>query len=267
MDKLIITATTANSWIYPNVRNWAENDQDLMDDAVQCANAGAAVIHIHLPRTREKDIVSRLRDRTDAIIQAGMSSEAIPDRRGDFEARPDLLSVILNHHAEHFTQVQVDRLHPMSELEQYCARCIDCGIKPEWEVWNTGSYWNLRYLEHNGLLRPPNIVTLFFGWPGGSWSPATADEFFHRVRHMPPECTYTISVMGEDQTLIAMLAIASGGNVRVGTEDWPFLRPGTNAKNNAEIVSRMVRISKELGREIATPAEARRILGLSTAEA
>lgn len=262
MDKLVITATTANSWIYPDLKNWADNDEDLVEDAVRCAEAGAAVIHIHLPRGREKEVVKRLRDRTDALVQAGMSSEPIPDRKGDFAAKPDMMSIILNHHAEQFTGIEVDRLHSVAELAEYCKRCRDEGIKPEWEVWNTGSYWNLRHLRDKGLLDPPNILTLFFGWPGGTWSPPTPDEFFQRVHHMPEQCRYTISVMGEEQTLLALLSIASGGNVRVGTEDWPFIRPGTKAKDNAEIVSRLVNIARELGREIASPREARAILGL-----
>jgi 3-keto-5-aminohexanoate cleavage enzyme len=264
VENVIITATTANSWIYPDVKNWAENDKDLVEDAVKCAEAGAALLHIHLPRGREKELVQRLRDRTDAIIQAGMSSEPILERKGDFDARPDMMSIILNHHAEQFTSVEVDRLHPLSELEEYCKRCRDSGIKPEWEVWNTGSYWNLRYLENKGLLDPPSVITLFFGWPGGTWSPPTPDEFFHRVSHMPKDCRYTVSVMGEEQTLVAVLAIASGGNVRVGTEDWPFVRAGVKARNNAEIVSRMVSIAQQIGREPASPREARRILGLSS---
>lgn len=262
VEKLIITATTANSWIYPDLKNWAGNDKDLVEDAVKCAEAGAAVIHIHLPRGREVDVVKRLRDRTEALVQAGMSSEPIPDRKGDFTARPDMMSVILNHHAEQFTEVEVNRLHPVSELEEYCKRCRDSGIKPEWEVWNSGSYWNLRYLRDKGLLDPPSILTLFFGWPGGTWSPSTPEEFLHRVHTMPDDCRYAISVMGEEQTLIAILSIARGGNVRVGTEDWPFLRPGVKAKNNAEIITRMVGLAREIGREIASPQEARKILGL-----
>ena len=58
--------------------------------------------------------------------------------------------------------------------EQYCIKCKEYGIKPEWEVWHTGSYWNLNYIIDKGLLQPPHVVTLFFNWPGGTWSPPTA---------------------------------------------------------------------------------------------
>jgi len=59
-----------------------------------------------------------------------------------------------------------------------------------------------------------------------------------------------------------VLALSMGGNVRVGTEDYPFLAEGVPAKNNAELVERMVRIARSMGREIASPAEARRLLGI-----
>ncbi|HCC36353.1 MAG TPA: 3-keto-5-aminohexanoate cleavage protein [Treponema sp.] len=262
MEKLVITATTANSWIYPDLRNWAISVDDLVEDCVQCHEAGAAVVHVHLIRGHEKEIVDKIRARCDVVIQAGMSSDVIPDRTGDFEARPEMLSIILNHHAEFFTEMAVNRLHPMEELEEYCRKCREYGIRPEWEVWNAGSSWSLEYLDKKGLLDKPNILTCFFGWPGSSWSPPTADEFLHRVRYLPSDSAYSVSVMGEEQTLLMSMAIAMGGNVRVGTEDWPFLTPGRKAKNNAEIVERVVRIAGEMGREVATSSEARRILNL-----
>jgi 3-keto-5-aminohexanoate cleavage enzyme len=262
MEKLIITATTANSWIHPDVKNWAESKDALIEDVIQCAKAGAAIVHIHLPLGQEIETVSSIREQCDVIIQAGMSSYPINERERIFNAKPDMISIILNHHAEHFTEVSVNQLHPLEEMEQYCRTCQELDIKPEWEVWHTGSYWNLRYLINNKLAQPPHIVTLFFGWPGGTWSPPTHDEYFHRVKYMPPECIHTVSVMGEEQTKIATLAIINNGNVRVGTEDYPFLQPGVPARNNAEIVEKYVQLAKTLGREIADSSEARKALGI-----
>jgi len=261
-EKTILTATTANSWIYPNVKNWAETTDALIQDVVECYEAGAAIAHVHLPRGEEVEIVNKIREQCDIIIQGGMSSDIIPDRKGDFEARPDMLSIILNHHDEHFTQLNLNRIHSLEELEEYCIKCREFNIKPEWEVWHTGSYWNLNYLIKKGLIESPHVLTLFFNWPGGTWSPPTADEYLHRIKYMPENCLHTISVMGEKQTKIATLAIAHGGNVRVGTEDYPFIRKEVPAKNNAELVARMVRICKEMGRDAADPSEARKIIML-----
>lgn len=125
-----------------------------------------------------------------------------------------------------------------------------------------GSYWNLNWLIGKRLVTPPHVLTLFFNWPGGTWSPATPDEYLHRVKYMPEHSVYTISVMGEEQIRLALLAINTGGNVRVGTEDYPFIRPDVPAKHNGEIVARAVQVAKVLGRGVADPSEARKILGL-----
>jgi 3-keto-5-aminohexanoate cleavage enzyme len=68
--------------------------------------------------------------------------------------------------------------------------------------------------------------------------------------------------MGEEQTKIAVLALSRGGNIRVGTEDFPFIETGVPAKNNAEIIGKFVNISRYIGRDIADPSEARKIIGL-----
>jgi 3-keto-5-aminohexanoate cleavage enzyme len=259
---MIITATTANSWIYPDVKNWPQNDKDLIEDVVQCYEAGAAIAHVHLPRGREVELIKRIRERCDVIIQAGMSSQSIPTRAGDFKAKPELMSVILNHHAEEFPQATFDVLHPLSELEEYCVKFKELNIKPEWEVWHVGSFWNLNYLIDKSLVEPPHVLTLFFNWPGGTWSPPDFRSYIYRISYMPPNSVHTVSIMGPEQTKIAVLAIEHGGNVRVGTEDYPFIEKGVPAKNNAEIVAKIKSICQYMGREVADPSEARKILGI-----
>ncbi|MHA1309513.1 MAG: 3-keto-5-aminohexanoate cleavage protein [Candidatus Helarchaeota archaeon] len=263
-EKLIITATNANSWIYPDVKNWPnpENVDELVEDVIKSYKAGASIAHIHLPLGKEAETVNKIREQCDIIIQAGMSSYPLSERSATFEAKPDMISIILNHHDEHFTQLHVNQIHSLEELEQYCAMCKKYKIKPEWEVWHTGSFWNLKYLIEKKLIEPPHVLTFFFNWPGGTWSPPVPEEYLHRLKFMPINCKHTVSIMGKEQTTIATLAIALGGNVRVGTEDYPFIQENVPAKDTSELVSRMVRISKEMGREIAKPSEARKILGI-----
>ncbi|MEJ2248237.1 MAG: 3-keto-5-aminohexanoate cleavage protein [Candidatus Lokiarchaeota archaeon] len=261
-SKLIVTVTTANSWIFPDVKNWATNDDDLVRDVIDCYEAGASIAHIHLPRGREKIIVEKVRDQCDIIIQAGMSSDSIPEREGDFQAKPEMMSIILNHHDEHFPNLNVNKLHSLEELENYCKKCDKFGIKPEWEVWNTGSYWNLRYLIEKELIKRPHFMTLFFNWPGGTWSPPTIEEYLHRIKYIPKNSIYSVSVMGNEQLKILSFVINNGGNIRVGTEDFPFVRKGKIARNNSQIVKHFVDLSKRLGREIADPSEARKIIGI-----
>lgn len=264
MKKIIITATTANSWIYPEVKNWAESFDDLVKDVVQCYEEGAAIVHVHLPIDREIELVNRIREQCDVILQAGVSNEPISKRLEAFKARPELMSVSLNHHARSFPQINVDVLHPMRELEEYSMMLKDAGIKPCWEVWHHGSFWNLKYLIEKKLIDwcDPHVVTLFFNWPGGLWSPPNYDEYMHRKNYMPSNCAHTVSVMGEPQMKLLVFVLTHGGNIRVGTEDYPFLKKDVLAKNNAEIVHQYVDICKHTGREVADPSEARKILNL-----
>lgn len=262
--KIIITATTANSLVYPEVKNWGKTTEEIIDDVVECYEAGASIAHIHLPRGEEIETVKRIRERCDIIIQAGMSSETISQRKGDFDAEPEMMSVMLNHHTEHYNQVIIEVLHPIKELEEYCLKLKNANIKPEWELWHTGSSWNLDYLIKERLLEwsNPHILTFFFNWPGGLWSPPNYQEYMYRKKFMPSNSIHTVSVMGEDQMKLLVFVLTHGGNIRVGTEDYPFIKKNLQAKNNAEIVRNYVDICRHVRRDVADPSEARKMLGL-----
>jgi 3-keto-5-aminohexanoate cleavage enzyme len=195
-----------------------------------------------------------------------MSSESIAQRKNVFDAKPDMISVMLNHHSEYFPQTTVNVLHPLNELEEYCSRFNNLDIVPEWEVWHSGSFWNLNHLIEKKILdnTKPHILTLFFNWPGGMWSPPTYVEYMHRRRFMPSNTIHTVSVMGEDQMKLLVFVLTHGGNIRIGTEDNPFIKKGIPAKNNAEIVENYVSICNHVRRNVADPSEARKILGLKS---
>ena len=263
---LIITSTVAPSWIYPDARNNPKTADDAIEEAISAWKAGAAVIHIHGRMNFTVDewrkVIRTLRDQTDAVVQVGLSALRIPDRLPVIKMKPDMLSIILNHHDEAFPKTTMSLLHNRDELEEYCRVCTKYGIRPEWEVWHAGSVWNLNYLVDKGLAKPPHFVTLFFDWPGGIWSPATADELLHRLRQQREDSICSVSIMSHAQTTIAAMSLLLGHHLRVGTEDDPYYFPGRLAKNSGELVARMVRIAKEVGREVAKPDQARKIIGV-----
>jgi 3-keto-5-aminohexanoate cleavage enzyme len=121
----------------------------------------------------------------------------------------------------------------------------------------------LRDLADKGLVEPPFLMTIFFGRPGGSWSPATAHEFLHRTDELPEGSYYVTSVTGPTHFLLESMAVMSGGHVRVGTEDEPYLTPEVLG-SNAEHVARIVRLAGEFGREVASVGEARATLKIPT---
>jgi 3-keto-5-aminohexanoate cleavage enzyme len=260
-NKLIITVTANPSWIYPNTKNHPETAEEIADSIADCCKAGASIAHIHAPGI-QKETIRKIRDRCDIIIQVGLSGDALDKRRPVFEAEPDMMSVMLTHHDEQFTKESFNVLHLKSELEDYCRLCLKHDVKPEFEVWHTGAYWNLRYLEKKGLVKKPYFLSLFFGWPGGTWTPPEADEFLHRIRYLPEGSLFTTSVMHEAQMKLLLLTVENGGHVRVGTEDYPYNAKGALARDNAELVAQMSDLSRKLGRSIASVDEARSLIGI-----
>lgn len=260
--KLIITVTANPSWIYPKTKNHPTTPKEIADEIYECYRAGASIAHIHAPGT-QVETMRRIRDKCDVIVQVGLSGDPLEKRRPILEARPDMLSIILTHHDEQFTGESFNILHMKPELEEYSRLCLKLGVKPEFEVWHTGAVWNLRYLEKKRLVEKPYFLSIFFGWPGGSWSPPTVDELEHRVRYLPKGSLYTTSVMDIKQRELLRATIRMGGHVRVGTEDYPFREDGTLARNNAELVAEIARFSRGIGREVATPEEARRQIGMA----
>jgi 3-keto-5-aminohexanoate cleavage enzyme len=84
----------------------------------------------------------------------------------------------------------------------------------------------------------------------------------HRIKYIPNECVCSVSVMGPDQEVVLAHAIELKKHVRVGTEDYPYLKKGVLAKDNSELVRKIVNISKEKKRDVADPSEARKIIGI-----
>ena len=261
-EKLIVTVTLADSLLYLDAHNYPKTPEEIAETAYRCYEEGAAIAHIHLPKGKCKKTVDLIRDKCDMVIQAGMSSDPIEERKELFESGSDMISVMLSHHDEYFPVSRENRLHLKEELEDYCRLCRKTKIKPEFETWHLGSVWSLNYLIERNLVDKPYFLTLFFNWPGGNWSPATPDEFFHRIKYLPVDSVISVSVMQTQQKIILPLAIVIGKHVRVGIEDYPYIKEGVLAKDNVELVKNIIRLSKEIGREVADPSEAKKIIGL-----
>jgi len=190
-----------------------------------------------------------------------MSSLPIPERMEAYENKADMISIILNHHDEAFAFTETSVLHSRHELAEYARLNQIYGLIPEFEVWHAGSIWNLNYLIEQGLLKRPYVTTLFFGWPGGTWSPPTVEEYTYRRKLMPAGCICNVSIMGEGQRDILTAAILMGDHVRVGAEDYPFNHAGKVVPTH-ELVSETAEIARAIGRPLATIDQARYFIGL-----
>lgn len=139
---------------------------------------------------------------------------------------------------------------------------LERGIKPEIEVFEAGMIDNALRLLRKGLLQEPLHFNFVLGVPGAM--AGTVRNLAFLVDSIPPGSTWTVSGIGRQETPLAVAAMAMGGHVRVGFEDNIYYRRGELATSNGQLVARIVRIAQELGREIATPAEAREILGIAS---
>ncbi|MGA2528359.1 MAG: 3-keto-5-aminohexanoate cleavage protein [Acidimicrobiales bacterium] len=253
---LIITATPNNCWLHPEVP-YPRTPEEVGREARLCREAGASILHLHSVDWSAD--VAAIRAMSDMIVQCGMSSLPIPERMEIFRLRSDMISIITSHHDEAFTDVDTHALHTREELVDYARLSAEYGVKLEFETWHTGSIWNLRYLIDRKVIEPPYFTSLFFGWPGGSWSPPTVEEYLYRRRYLPESSIATVSIMDERQIDILAAAILAGDHIRVGTEDYPFDRHGSVAQAH-DLVAEAVELAKALGRPVATPDAAREII-------
>lgn len=290
MDKLIITVTVDSTMSYPGFGAMpAIEDTDAVgDEYLRAVDAGASICHHHGVHYLETEMAAdnrqlsrvdidgwrRLTERirthaSNPIVQFGIASARIEEKIALMDLQPEMMSYAFNVHDEYF-QPDTDyppnemyALHTRDELEEFSRAALDHGVKPEIECFYTGAFWNLEFIRKQGLLADPCWATLFFGWPGGAWTPPTPDAMLYLVRHLPPNVNWNTSVMdAATQWKLLAQAIGMGGHVRVGWEDNPYLPDGTPSRSNAELVEVVVGIASALGREVATPDEARKISGL-----
>ncbi|MDG6932617.1 MAG: 3-keto-5-aminohexanoate cleavage protein [Nitrososphaerota archaeon] len=259
MRPVIITATPNISWLNPSLR-YPQSPDEFADEAKNVERAGASILHMHA-QGMWGDAIREVRRKSSLIVQCGMSSLGIKDRMEVFTAGSDMISVILGHHDEAFVKQDFHVLHPREELLEYSKLFRKYGVRPEFEVWHTGHIWNLNYLIDKGALDVPYFTTLFFGWPGGNWTPPTVEEYLYRRSKMPPNSIINVSIMGKEQMKIMAAAVAAGDNVRVGTEDNPHMngRPASNE----ELVGQAADLARSMGRRVARPDEAAKIIGLN----
>ena len=258
MDPLIITATPNVSWLHPDVW-YPKSAAEIADQAAACVKAGASIVHVHAEGIWKEAIMS-VRKKTRGILQCGMSSLPIPDRMDVFEEKADMISVMLSHHDEAFARLDTHRLHPREELLEYMKLSSKYRVKPEFEVWHSGSIWNLRFLAAKKVVSEPYFATLFLGWPGGSWSPPTVEEYIYRRSLMPKKSVVSVSVMDRSQVDVLTAAITRGDHVRVGTEDNPFV--GERPATTPELVRWISGVSRAIGRPVASVDEAAELIGV-----
>jgi 3-keto-5-aminohexanoate cleavage enzyme len=136
----------------------------------------------------------------------------------------------------------------------------ECGVKPEMECYDVGMRNNCLFLRDIGILKEPPYFHCVLGVLGGI--PATLENLVHMTGQIPKEYPWSTCAVGLSEWPTVTASIIMGGHARVGMADNIYLSEGIPAKSNAQLVEKVVRISRELGREIASPSEARNLLNI-----
>lgn len=152
-------------------------------------------------------------------------------------------------------------LNPFGDIQFYLEAMNAAGTLPEMECFDSGHIHNVEPLRKMGLLPGRLLFSLVMGVLGGI--PATVRNLLHQVESLPPQAIWQCIGIGQVQWQLLPVAVALGGNVRVGLEDNFYLREGHMAASNGELVAKAVRMIEDMGAGVATPAEARQLLGIT----
>jgi 3-keto-5-aminohexanoate cleavage enzyme len=235
--------------------------------AAKVQSAGAAMVHVHCRNDdgTNTHAVDRFRAAFEAIRAAGdlivqfSTGGAIGmtprERAAPLVLRPEMATLTcgtVNFGDEVFENSFPIMRGIMAELRRY-------DVAPELEIFDRGHLSNAVRLAREGHLTLPAHVDFVLGVAGGL--DASVENLVECVRALPPGCTWSVAGIGRMQLPLAVTAIAMGGHVRVGLEDNIYYSKGRLATNE-ELVARVVRIAAEMGRPVATPDDARRILRL-----
>jgi 3-keto-5-aminohexanoate cleavage enzyme len=270
MEKLIITvAPTGNVPTKGLNPHLPVTPEEIAETAVRCRDAGASLIHIHArdgegKPTLDPEVFGRIHrlvsERTDLIVQISTGGRAGMDPKARAAAvrqiGPEMASLTTG--SMNFP----DRVYenPFDVVELLAAAMRNAGTKPEMEIFEPGMIANAVGLVDKDLATPPLHFDFVLGSRGSL--PASAKNLLFLSESIPQGSTWTVAGIGRWQLPMVVLAIVMGGHVRVGLEDNIYYRKGELAANE-QLVARVARIAAELGRPVAAPNEARRVLGLS----
>jgi 3-keto-5-aminohexanoate cleavage enzyme len=137
---------------------------------------------------------------------------------------------------------------------------LECDVKPEIEIYSPGHFWVVADLIERDLIRPPYWFQFVMGTQTEIYP--TPANLLAMIHEMPAGSQFSVVGVGKFQWPLTTMSILLGGNVRVGLEDNLNERRGVRLLDNADAVRKIARIAGELGREIATPEQAREMLGL-----
>ncbi len=279
-SKVIITAALSGSGTFKN-QNPAipYTPAEFADEAAKCFKAGARMVHIHARdeatgfATAEvekvRTVCDAIRQKTpEMIIQITSSVGSTAEERMApiIAIKPGMASLNTNTMNFGFLNRKTGEIvfemiftNTFAMLQDFGRAMEELGVRPEMEIYDPGGLDNWLLIQQQGIFKTPANFNFVWGVAGGQkFRPET---FAAMVHALPPGSNYTACGVGSEEFPAIMQSCLMGGHMRVGLEDNIRLPGGEMAKGSYELVECAVRVAELLGREPATPAEARSILG------
>ena len=270
--KLILSvATTGGLHGKEANSNLPEQPEEVAEDLKECEEAGASIVHLHArdengDDTKDPERWQMLRDaiddRCDDIIVNFTTGGGYPREERirpilETDPRPDLATIDVG--PLNFGKDTV-RNYCRGQNEEFAQKMRENGVKPELEVFHPGHFTEVNHLVEEDYLEEPYWLTLILGMQTGTIPHPR--NLLNLVDNIPDEAEWQCLAVGRYQLPLTTMAIILGGHIRVGMEDNIYYRKGEPAESNAQLVRRAARIADELERPLATPDEAREMLGL-----
>jgi 3-keto-5-aminohexanoate cleavage enzyme len=272
--------------------NLPETPEEQAEQTYEAYRAGASMVHAHVrdPKCwyncsgdaqQYRLVNSMIREKCPDIIinntTGGGPGMTPQERLCVLDAKPEVAT--LNMGPDVFKMTLKERKAPLphprperkldgctpidyAEVTLFAKTMREKGVKPEMEIYQPGMYWVVEDLMAQKLIDPPYLFQFVMGYQTSFY--ATPQNVVSFIHELPTNSVYEVAGLGQFQLPMTVLSIILGGHVRVGLEDNIYYKRGQLMKSNAEAVERIVRIARDMNREIATPAQARQIFGVSS---
>jgi 3-keto-5-aminohexanoate cleavage enzyme len=281
-EKLIITVATTGAFQGKEANpNLPEQPEEIAKATYDSWNEGASIVHIHARErgtnkpTSDPEILreidQRIREmKCDIVIQHSTASDYIPRLGADkrikaIEMNPEMASLdITIPRMITFGGQESIYITTLPEIEYGAKVMLERGVKPELEIFNPVLMEDVYSLIEKGLLAKPYWLSFVMGMRriNRAYMPYSAKLLMQLIDALPVDAMFTVMGVGTDELPATTQSILLGGHLRVGFEDNIYYKKGQLAESNAKLVARAARIGRELGCEIASPAEARKMLNI-----
>jgi 3-keto-5-aminohexanoate cleavage enzyme len=272
-DKLLMTvAPSIPSYVAKEIPGLDLSPEGIAREVLRAHNAGASIVHLHVldrhgqPTTDLSafELTLRLiREQCDIVFEGstgGVNELSAAERSVSLRAGIEVASLNPG-------SVNYDRgvyINSPADIQYWVQEMDRRRIRPNISIFEAGMIANSMELVEEGWIQPPFLFSFVLGQKGAL--PATPRNLLFLSETIPADSIWSIVGHGGSDLKMCFLAMNMGGHARAGFEDNPYYRPGEIAASNAQLIERLVRIAREMGREIASPSEARAILGLPPRE-